>query len=61
MLPRIEAVIKNGQSKDTGTLCTKHRTKLNKTKKTTQKTKKIIIMNPNKKIIIMDPNKKPGG
>ena len=37
---KIEAAIKNGQSRDTGNIgYTRHRTKANKTKNTTQKTK----------------------
>jgi hypothetical protein len=42
MLEKTEEAIKNGQSKDTGNIGhTKHRTKINKTQSTTQKTKKM--------------------
>ena len=40
-LEKLERAIKNGQSRDTGNICyTRHRTKTNKIKHTTQKTKK---------------------
>ena len=42
MLEKTEGVINNGQSRDTGnTGYTRHRTKTNKTKNITQKTKKM--------------------
>ena len=42
MLEKIEVAIKNGQSRDTGNIgYTRHRTKTNKTKSTTQKTKRL--------------------
>jgi hypothetical protein len=45
MLENTEVAIKNGQSRETGNIgYTRYRTKKNKTKNTTQKTKKISNM-----------------
>ena len=47
MLEKTEGAIKNGQSRETSNIAyTRHRTKTNKAKTTTQKTKKISNTNP---------------
>ena len=48
---KTEGAIKNGQFSDTVNIgCSRHRTKTNKTKNTTQKTKKMSNMDPIKNL-----------
>jgi len=48
MLDKSEGAIKNGQSIETGNMGIQHRTKTNKTKNTTQKTKMMSNTDPTK-------------
>ena len=50
----MEGVIRNGQSRETGNIgYTRHRTKTNKTKNTTQKTRKMSNTDPTKNLVFV--------